>query len=459
MRALTSYQSEIARAVLDSVLNGRGLTFTVELPRGGGVRELSAQIERVLLTLHVNDGASLLRIAPADSHAISASAGALDTREQLIGSLSRGALQGLWSAERRSVRLGRSTLRYVDADELGPTLMASTADLGLVEVSDAQLVPGETFDRWIGPLAEVSGATTVLYGQPLNGETRFERTKLRNREAELRDGVQRHFRVCADQVAEELRGFKVELAEARARLGETHPEFQSAYLLRPTMVATPMLAHAELATIESGQRVHERDERDEATSVVASVVVTRLPEAWTPSARLLCDPGASAVVTIAERDGAGGLRVVDHRWIQGVDAGSLVRRVGQVLGEWRPERTLGEDRTGRGDGFRLALQQAMGFLQLAWVRGDDVSGSRRLSDLLAAMLVGRLTTYRFDGSVEYRALRRELADSTMDYTDDGLLRLASSSGDEGFLRGLVLLVRTTGPAQSPAGLLETALAS
>jgi hypothetical protein len=120
---------------------------------------------------------------------------------------------------------------------------------------------------------------------------------------------------------------------------------------------------------------------------------------------------------------------------------------------------LGEDRTGRGDGFRLALQQAMGFLQLAWVRGDDVSGSRRLSDLLAAMLVGRLTTYRFDGSVEYRALRRELADSTMDYTDDGLLRLASSSGDEGFLRGLVLLVRTTGPAQSPAGLLETALAS
>ena len=32
---------EFARAVLDSVLNDRGLTFTVELPRGAGVRELS----------------------------------------------------------------------------------------------------------------------------------------------------------------------------------------------------------------------------------------------------------------------------------------------------------------------------------------------------------------------------------------------------------------------------------
>jgi hypothetical protein len=457
MRALTSYQNEIARAVLDSVLNGRGLTFTVELPRGGGARELSAQVERVLLTLHVNDGASLLRVAPA-----SAPAGTHDTREQLIGSLARGALQGLWSAERRSVRLGRSTLRYVGVDELGPTLMASTADLGLIEVAEAQLVSDDAYDRWIEPLAEVSGATTVLYGQPLNGETWFEQAKLRNREAELRDGVQRHFRVCAEQVAEELPGFRAGMAEARARLGEAHPEFQSAYLLRPTMAATPLLAHEALAGIEDGQRTHHRDD---ATSVVASVVVTRLPDASMAPVQLLRDPGASAVVTIAERDGAGGLRVVDHRWIQGIDAGSLARRVAKVLGEWRPERTLGEDRTPfdrsqtESDSFRLVLQQALGFLPLAWVRGDDASASRRLSDLLAALHVGRLTTYRFDGSVEYRALRRELADATADYTDEGQLRLAITSGDEGFLRGLVLLVRTTAPAQLPVELLETALAS
>jgi hypothetical protein len=61
--------------------------------------------------------------------------------------------------------------------------------------------------------------------------------------------------------------------------------------------------------------------------------------------------------------------------------------------------------------------------------------------------------------VEYRALRRELADATIDYTADGLLRLAITSGDEGFLRGLVLLVRTIAPAQLPAEFLETALAS
>jgi len=447
MRALTFYQNEIARAVMDSVLSGRGLTFTVELPRGAGVRELSAQVERALLTLHVNDGAHLLRIAPAGSR---------DTRERLVGSLARGALQGLWSAERGSVRLGRSTLRYVDADELGPTLMASADDLGLIEVADAQLVEDRAYGRWIDLLTKGSGATTVLYGQPLNGETRFELTKLRNREAELRDGVRRHFRVCADEVAAVLPGFKAEFAEARARLGEAHPEFQSAYLLRPTMASTLLLAPGALAGIEGGQRAHQRDD---AASVLASVVVTRLPDASVSPVRLQRDPGASAVVTIAERDGADGLRVVDHRWIQGIDAGSLARRVAKVLGEWRPERTMAEDRTGEGKGFRAVLQQALGFRPLVWVRGDDVGASHRLSDLLAALHVGQMTTYRFDGSVEYRALRRELADATIGYAADGLLRLAITSGDEGFLRGLVLLVRTIAPAQLPAEFLETALAS
>ena len=447
MRELTNYQSEIARAVLDSVLNNRGLTFTVELPRGGGVRELSAQVERVLLTLHVNDGASLLRVAPP---------GASDTRDRIVGSLSRGALQGLWSAERKSVRLGRSTLRYLSTDELGPALTASADGLGLIEVADAHLVPEETYDGWILPLVEGAGATTVLYGQPLNGETRFELTKLRNREAEERDGIQRHFRVCADAVAEELPGFASELAEARARLGEGHPEFQSAFMLRPTIAATPLMAGERLAGIEDGQRMHHGDD---ATSVVASVVATRLPDSATSIVALLGRAGASAVVTVAQRTASGGLRVVDHRWIEAIDAASLARRTAKVLSEWHPERTVADDRTGHGEEFRAALQQALGFLPLAWVRRDDASESRRLSDLLGALHTGRLTTYRFDGSVEHRALRREMSEAVMSHTADGLLRLTVPSCDEGFLRGLMLLVRTTAAVASPVELVETALAS
>ncbi|MCR4394021.1 MAG: hypothetical protein NUV31_06610, partial [Dehalococcoidales bacterium] len=51
---LRPYQIEIARAVLESVLNKQGLTFTVEIARQGGKNELSAQLELLLLTLNMH---------------------------------------------------------------------------------------------------------------------------------------------------------------------------------------------------------------------------------------------------------------------------------------------------------------------------------------------------------------------------------------------------------------------
>ena len=81
MRALAPYQSEIARAVLDSVLHDRGLTITVEMARGAGAREIAAQIEVSLLGLHVNEGVRLLHVGPV-------------SRRPATGRLARHLLQG-----------------------------------------------------------------------------------------------------------------------------------------------------------------------------------------------------------------------------------------------------------------------------------------------------------------------------------------------------------------------------
>ena len=48
---LRPYQQEVAKTVLDSVQNHRGLTFSVEIARQGGKNELSAHLELLLLTL------------------------------------------------------------------------------------------------------------------------------------------------------------------------------------------------------------------------------------------------------------------------------------------------------------------------------------------------------------------------------------------------------------------------
>lgn len=449
MQELTGYQQEIARAILDSVINDRGLTFTVEIARGGGVRELSVQVERLLLTLHVNDGARLFRVAPP---------GAAETRERIVDSLSESGLDGLWSSERKSVRFGRSTLRFMRTDELGPTLAEPTfAGVGLIEVADAQMVPADVFDRWIEPLIMESRATTVLYGRPLNGETRFELIKQRNREAEQRDGVQRHFRVCADQVAEELESYEQELADARAKLGADHPEFQNAYLLRPVVASSPLFSGERLRAAEEGSRAHAPGD---LRSTVASVVVTRLPDVVnTPAARLLNNPNANAVVTIGESDREGRLHVVEHRWLQAVDVATLVKRVAKVLGEWRPGRTVVEDRTGEGDGFRSMLERSVGFVPIVWVRADGTRDAERLSGLLAAIHTGHLTVYRGDGSTEHRTLRQELETASVGYDGGGLLQVDLPAGDEGFLRGLTLIARTGATGRRPREIAETALAS
>ena len=60
---LRPYQVEVGRAVLDSVLNRRGLTFTVEMARQGGKNELSAQLEVLLLTMGMVRGVSLVKAA------------------------------------------------------------------------------------------------------------------------------------------------------------------------------------------------------------------------------------------------------------------------------------------------------------------------------------------------------------------------------------------------------------
>ena len=63
-RRLRPYQREVALAVLDSVFGGKGLTFSVEIARQGGMNELSAQLELLLLTLYMVEPKNLIKCSP-----------------------------------------------------------------------------------------------------------------------------------------------------------------------------------------------------------------------------------------------------------------------------------------------------------------------------------------------------------------------------------------------------------
>src|SRR4030042_5214381 len=64
LRRLRPYQREIALAILDSVFNRKGLTFSVEIARQGGKNELSAQLDLLLLTLYMVEPKNLVKCSP-----------------------------------------------------------------------------------------------------------------------------------------------------------------------------------------------------------------------------------------------------------------------------------------------------------------------------------------------------------------------------------------------------------
>lgn len=61
---LRSYQVDVARAVVRSVIEGLGLTFVVILPRQSGKNELQAQLQAYLLTLFSCQRSGMVQVSP-----------------------------------------------------------------------------------------------------------------------------------------------------------------------------------------------------------------------------------------------------------------------------------------------------------------------------------------------------------------------------------------------------------
>jgi len=61
---LRTYQREVFEAVIDSVLQRKGLTFVVMFPRQSGKNELQAQIETYLLSLLSQLPVDLIKVSP-----------------------------------------------------------------------------------------------------------------------------------------------------------------------------------------------------------------------------------------------------------------------------------------------------------------------------------------------------------------------------------------------------------
>src|SRR6185437_5897702 len=169
--ALRHYQQETLRALI-AQMRGRGSeTLTVMFPRQTGKNEVSAVLIAALLREHAATGGSLVVCAPT----FHPQAGISFERSRYILGASDMLLAtgGRSSAAVPTIAVGKARAVFLSASPEAH-VAGHTASIGLI-ADEAQDIDADWFNRQFRPMAASTGAPTVMFGTPWNGETLLER--------------------------------------------------------------------------------------------------------------------------------------------------------------------------------------------------------------------------------------------------------------------------------------------
>jgi hypothetical protein len=421
--------------VLDSVLNRRGLTFSVEIARQGGKNELSAQLEMLLLTLFITEPWNLIKCSPTFKPQ------ALISMRRLQDRLNEAGFAGLWRGEQgHIIRLGNARQIFLSAD-VSANVVGNTAHL-LLEIDESQDVSREKYTKDFKPMGATTNVTTIHYGTAWDDTTLLEEVKQTNLELERRDGMKRHFQYAWETVARHNPDYRAYVAGERARLGEDHPLFRTQYCLEPVQGGGGFLSPEQIAQIAGD---HPRQRWPETgLFYVAGIDLGGEDEADAPRAAR-----DSTVVTIGELDSSvcdainklPRLKVVEHyRWTGVRHPDLYPRLVDLLMHVWHCRRAV-VDATGLGQPVASFLRSALGSRVIPFTFTAPAK-SRLGFNLLAAVNSGRLKAYRDDGSAEYREFRAQLELARSRYRPNRTLNffVEPARGHDDFLMSLALAV-------------------
>ena len=440
---LRPYQVAVGRAVLQSVLDRKGLTFTVEVARQGGKNELSAQLEILLLTLFMAHGGNLVKAAPTYVPQV------LHSLRRLKDRLRDAGYDGLWSPEPGDViRIGKARQFFLSA-EPSARVVGATAHI-LLEIDEAQEVAKDKYHKEFRPMGASTNVTTVLYGTPWDGNSLLEEQKQQNLELERKDGVQRHFQYDWQEVARHNPLYYAYVDAERQRLGEDHPLFRSQYLLLPVHGGNGFLSGPQRAQLQGEHTRHRSPEKGNV--YVAAIDLAGGDIGNDGQASGDRNPRRdSTVVTIGELDfdrgdpftGEPQVRIVEHICWNGVPPATLYPQLVDVVGRvWHCRRVV-VDATGMGQGTASFLERALGSSVVEPFTFTAQTKSRLGFDLLAAVNGGRLKMYAADGSPECWEFWRQMEQSSAYYRPNRTMNflVEPQRGHDDFLMSLALLIR------------------
>ena len=403
---LRSYQLEVARAVLDSVLHRRGLTFAVLMSRQAGKNEVAAQLEAQLLLLHQHSGGYLVKAAPT-------------FQPQTINSLLRvqARLQnpwtrGRWRLERGyMLRLGQARALFLSA-QVGASVVGATASI-LLEGDEAQDIPEEKWNKDFRPMGASTNVTTVLWGTAWTSRTLLARTVRALHRLEAEDGRQRVFMVPWPRVAAEVPAYGAYVQGEMARLGAEHPLIRTQYGLEEIDAEAGMFPPQRRERMRGQHAPHEAPQPG-ALYALCVDVGGQAREGETPAAE--DSPRDCSACTLFSLDlpGPGDplagrpiYRVARRWWWRGLAQADLYARLVDLAEAWCPRRIV-VDATGLGAGLASFLERRYGGRLIPFVF-SSASKSQLGWDFLAICDTGRFQDHADDGSAAQAAFWQQAA--------------------------------------------------
>jgi hypothetical protein len=223
-RPLRRYQVEPARAILDSILNDRGLSFAVMMSRQAGKNELSAQIEAYLLNLYCRRGGQIVKASPTFKPQT------INSILRLTDRLDNPWNRGRWRRrEGYIVELGKARALFFSA-EPSANVVGGTADI-LLECDEAQEVTPAKWEKDFVPMGASTNVTTVYWGTAWTSTTMLAQTIAHLQRLESRDGLRRVFKYDADAVGAEVPSYARHVRAQVQKLGRQHPLVKTQYFL------------------------------------------------------------------------------------------------------------------------------------------------------------------------------------------------------------------------------------
>ena len=241
---LRPYQSEIARAVADSILRNLGLNFVVILPRQSGKNETAAQLQAYLLSLYSDQEFELVSISPTFKPQT------LNAINRLESALDRNPLtRARWHRRHGcTITLGKASIHFFSGSPTANTVGA-TASL-LLSVDEAQDIRPSTYDRKFAPMVASTHATRIFWGTAWSSTTLLAREKRLAEQQQEKDGIRRLWILTADDIAAVHPPYGLHVQSEIARLGRDHPLIRTQYFSQELDSHLGMFTPTRLALIQ-----------------------------------------------------------------------------------------------------------------------------------------------------------------------------------------------------------------